>query len=113
MNGRLRNPDLCDHNALIPTSNTLGLSDFFQPPRATTLAEPLVNPGPRVILPNLTRDSTPTADSSTGEIPTPGSEAEPPTKGLVGGSKFTNYNNHGWEVNSAFDPDSNSSMMGY
>ena len=122
MNGQPRNPELHGYNALIRASSALGPSDFYQLPRATTLAQPLVNPGPRVILPNLTRDSTPTAGSSAGEASTPESEAEPPTQALAGlDSEFTYYNrsesdykDHKWEVSSAFDPDFNpSSMMGH
>ena len=105
-NSRPRNPELRGRNALIPASDALGPSDFRPLPRATTLAKRLVNPGPRVILPNFTRDSTPAVDSSTDDVPTPGSEAEPPTQALVGGSEFTYYNHlegyyndHGWGVN--------------
>ena len=110
MKGRLHNRGLHGRNALIPASNAHGPSDFCSLPQVTTPAEPLVNPEPRVILPNSAGDSTPTAGSSTGEVQIPESEAEPPAQALVRGSGFTHYNHlesyyndNGWEVNPAFN----------
>ena len=121
MNRGLHYPESHGHNTSTPARNTLGPSDFCPLSQATALAEPLVNPGPRIVLPNLAGDSTPTASSSTGEVQTPESEAELPTQALVGGSELTYYNhledyycNNGWEVNLAFNPDFNpSSMVGF
>jgi len=121
MNGRFHNRELHGYNTLIPARDALGPSGFRPLLQATTLAEPLANPQPRVILQNPTGDSTPTVGSSTGEVQTPESEAEPPTQVLVRGSEFP-YHNHsescdddnGWEVNPAFNPDFNPSpMMGF
>ena len=123
MNGRLHNRELHGHghNALTPASDPLGPSDFRPLLQVATLVESLVNPRPRVIPQNSMGDSTPTAGSSTGEVRTPESEAEPPTQALVRGSEFP-YHNHlesydddnGWEVIPAFNPDFNPSpMMGF
>jgi len=117
----LHNSELHDHNVLIPERNATGPSDFYALPQATTLAEPLVNPGPRIVQPNFMGDSAPTASSSMGKVPAPEFEVEPPTQASVGASGFTFYDhlgsyytNSGWDVNPAFNPDFNpSSMMGF
>ena len=111
-NDGLRNLERHGHNALPPTNHALDLLDFRSLPQATAPAEPLASSGHPTSPPSPTGDSTPTAGSSTGEVPTPVQEAEPPTQSLVGSSdliydKFLEgyYNNNDWEANSAFNPD--------
>lgn len=104
-------PDDDDRSALPPASNALGLSDLYSLPQATTQAEPLVSD--HLIHPsNPTGDSTPTAGSSVGEVPTPVSEVEPPTQSLLKSSGLTYekflesyYNSSDWVTNPAFNPD--------
>ena len=114
MDGGLHHPEPHSHNALIPAS-VLSPSDFCPLSQARALVDPLVNPGPRAIPPALPSDSIPTTGSSTGEVPTPKSEAEPPTQAMVGDSQLTHYSHlgsyyydHEWEVDPAlnigFDP---------
>jgi len=100
-----------DRSALPPASNALGLSDLRSLPQATTQAKPLVSD--HLIHPsNSTGDSTPTAGSSAGEVPTPVSEVEPPTQSLLRNSGLTYekflenfYNSSDWVANPAFNPD--------
>ena len=110
-NDGFRNPERYGHSSLIPASNALSLPDFHPLPPTTTLAEPPIGCGPRIVPPNSTEESTPTVSSSTGGVPTPGSEAEPPTQvsavcsdltyDRLLGSYYNNNNN--WEVDPAFN----------
>lgn len=119
-NDGLHNPERHGHNTLIPASNMLGPSDLHQLPHATAVAKPPVNPDPRIDPSDSTGDSATTTSSSVGEVPTPESEAEPPTQALVGSSGLTYdklmdsyFHSNGWEVNPVFNPDFDSfSMMG-
>jgi hypothetical protein len=119
-NDGLHNPEWHGHNTLIPASNALGPSDFHPLPHATTVAKPLVGPDPWIVPSDSTGDSTTTASSSTGEVPTPGSEAEPPTQAMMGNSDLTydklldSYlHSSAWGANPAFNLDLDPfSMMG-
>lgn len=111
--GGLYNPEQYRHNTSILTGNALSLSDSHPLPQATVLAEPPVSSGPWINPPNPMGESTRTAGSSMDEVLTPGSEADPPTQGLVEGSDLTYdkflesfYDNNNWEVdfNQHIDP---------
>jgi hypothetical protein len=111
-NDGLGNLERHGHNASPPANNALGLSDSRLLPQATAQPKSMVSSGHLIRPPNSTGDSTLTAGSSTGEVPTPVPEPEPPTQSLVGSSdltldKFleTCYNNNDWEAGSSFITD--------
>jgi len=110
-NGGVNNPERRGHNAFIPMSNTPSLSDFHSLPQMATPAEP-AGSGPRIVQSASAGGSLPTVSSSTGEVLTPDSGAEPPTTALVESPDLTynklleSYcNNNGWEINPVPNPD--------
>jgi len=109
--GGLRNLERHGHNALPPANNALGLLDFRPLSQATTQAEPLVSRDHPIYPSNSPGDSTPTAGTSMGEVPTPVLEAELPTESLMKSSGLiydksleSYYYSNDWEGNSEFNP---------
>ena len=111
LDGGLRSLERHGHNTSPPADNAFGLLDLRSPPQTTDKAEPLVASSHPICPPNSTGNSTPTTGSSTGEVPSPVSEAEPPTQSLMRSSVFTydgflgsHYNDNDWEADSIFNP---------